>query len=335
MGWYGLTLGIAPAISPIIAGIFADTIGWRGIFVFLAIPLIIAFIFAAATFDDVLETQDIKFDPLSFVLSALAFCGLTLGIGNIATYGITSPHAGLLIIIGMVSCVLFIYRQLHQRDPFLDIRAFGNRDFAVGVIGSMILYFVMMGFTMLLPIYLQTICNHSATVSGIVKLPGSIVMSVVSLFAGKLYDRFGIRKIFISGAVILLISNINLTLMSATTSLWMVGLTNIIYGIAVGCLLMPLVTWAVNGLSSNMTAHGTAFANSLRTVAGSIGTAVFIGVMSIVSESVMNKYGADAQQYGYKIACIAMVICTILLLLIAMIFTTHHSHTLRARVPKT
>lgn len=211
-----------------------------------------------------------------------------------------------------------VYRQLNIKKPFLDVRVFKSQRFTIGVIGSMMLYFVMMGFTVLQPIYLQTICNHSATASGVVKLPGSIVMSAVSLFAGKLFDRFGMKKIFVSGAIILLICNIWLSLMTETTALWIMGALNVLYGIATGFPMMPLVTWGVSALNSNLTAHGTALVNSLRTVAGSVGTAIFVGIMTLVSNRPEGSTGEISLLNGYNAACLTMAVCSFFLLLIAI-----------------
>lgn len=104
-------MGAAPALAPIIAGMVADTIDWRTIFIVLALALLFALVFAAMSFENVLETENKKFDIVSFALSAITFCGLTLGIGNIASFGITSMQAVLPTVLGAIGSVLFVYRQ--------------------------------------------------------------------------------------------------------------------------------------------------------------------------------------------------------------------------------
>ena len=81
--------------------------------------------------------------------------------------------------------IIFVYRQLHMEMPFLELRIFKNREYMLSVIGSMVLYLVMMGSSIIMPLYVQAIKGMSATVSGLVTLPGSLLMAIVSPFAGK------------------------------------------------------------------------------------------------------------------------------------------------------
>lgn len=145
MGLYGLSVGAAPVIAPTIAGIIVDHMGWKMIFVIALAIVAVAFVLAVRVFDDVLENVKQKFDTLSFILSALAYSGIILGIGNVGNYSFLSVNIMLPIIIGIAAMIVFVYRQLHMEMPFLELRALKNKEFMLNVIGSMILYLVMMG----------------------------------------------------------------------------------------------------------------------------------------------------------------------------------------------
>ena len=80
MGWYGLSVGAAPVIAPTIAGLLVDSVGWRMIFCIAIFIMLISLVFAVFVFDNVLENVITRFDLLSFILSAFAFGGITLGI---------------------------------------------------------------------------------------------------------------------------------------------------------------------------------------------------------------------------------------------------------------
>ena len=95
-------------------------------------------------------------------------------------------------------------------EAFLELKILKIREYALSVIGSMLLYFVMMGSSILMPLYVQSVMGYSATVSGLVTLPGSLAMAVVSPFAGKIFDRLGIKKLFVAGAAFMLLSNIGM-----------------------------------------------------------------------------------------------------------------------------
>lgn len=104
--------------------------------------------------------------------------------------------------VGIVVCVLFVLRQCGLDKPFLDVKILSNRNYAVSVISSMVLYLVMMGSSVMMPLYVQDVMGYSAAVSGLVTLPGSLATAVVSPFAGRMYDKMGIKKIFVIGSAV-------------------------------------------------------------------------------------------------------------------------------------
>lgn len=325
MGWYGMSVGAAPIIAPTIAGIMVDLVGWRMIFIASLVIMIIAFIYAIIVFEDVLDNVKKKFDVISFVMSALAFGGVTLGIGNIGSCGFTDIQVILPLIIGIIGSGLFVYRQLHMDEPFLELRTLSNKDYAVSVIGSMLLYFIMMGSSIVLPLYAQQTLGLSATVSALMMLPGSALSAVISPYAGKIYDKIGIRSLFISGSVGLTISNALMIFINADMSVWIAAVINIVRNVSITCLMMPLVTWGASTVEKELTAHATALLTSLRTIAGAIGSAVFVAIMTMVADNSLEKYGANASMHGVNMTFLAMTITGIILILLALLGTSRKS----------
>ena len=144
MGTYGLATTAAPIIAPTIAGLMIDAFGWKSIFWVFMVIMFLSFVLSCFVFEDVLELQDKKFDGISFLESIFAFGGITLGIGNISEFGLISVQAGLPLLIGAMVCVFFVQRQCGLEKPFLDVKILRNRNYAVSVISSMVLYLVMM-----------------------------------------------------------------------------------------------------------------------------------------------------------------------------------------------
>ncbi len=313
MGWYGLSIGAAPVIAPTLAGVIVDMFGWRAIFYISIGIMVVSFCWALGVLDNVLETAKKKFDTASFVLSVFAFGGLTLGIGNIGNYSFFSLQVLLVLIIGVLASALFVYRQLHLEEPFLELRILKKKNYAVSVAGSMLLYFVMMGSSILMPLYAQSVMGCSATVSGLIVLPGSAVMAIVSPFAGKIYDKLGMKILFVIGAVCMTVSCAGMCLLTMDTSVWMAAAWNTLRTTAIGCLMMPLVTWGTEGIGFKMISHGTALLTSLRTVAGAMGTAVFVGIMNTASKNAATKYGDAAGLHGITTAFFWMTIVSALL----------------------
>lgn len=318
MGTYGLATTAAPVIAPTIAGLMIDAFGWKSIFYLVLIIMAISFIFSIFVFENVLELQEKKFDVISFAESIFAFGGVTLGIGNVASYGIVSIQAGLPLLVGITSSVFFVLRQLGHDHPFLDVRILANRNYALSVISSMILYLVMMGSSIMMPLYVQTVMGYSAVISGLVTLPGSLATAVVSPFAGKLYDKVGIKKIFVAGAAAMIFSNIGMFFISMDTPLWVATAFNVVRNVAIGSLMMPLLTWGTSNVAPAKVADASSLLTSLRIIAGSIGAAVFVGIMTMVSEGTSDSYGNAAPMHGMNVSFLCMAICAVVLAAIAV-----------------
>ena len=318
MGTYGLATTVAPIVAPTIAGLLIDAFGWKSIFYVVLVIMAVSFLLSALFFDDVLEIQEKKFDVLSFAESIVAFGGITLGIGNISSFGILSVQAGLPLLAGVVVCAAFMYRQCGLEKPFLDVRILGNRNYAVSVISSMVLYLVMMGSSVMMPLYVQDVMGCSAVTSGLVTLPGSLATAVVSPFAGKIYDKMGIKKLFMAGSAALLASNIGMCFLTMSTPLWVAAAFNVIRNISIGSLMMPLLTWGTQNVDTGKVADASSLLTSFRTIAGSIGSAVFVGIMTVVSENSAETYGSRAMIHGMNVSFFWMAAGALVLMLISI-----------------
>ena len=310
MGWYGLVLGAAPIIAPTIGGVFIDTVGWRMIFVFTLILMVIGFIFTLFTFDNVLENEKKKFDLYSFILSALTFGGVTLGLGNAIRM---DALFFVPLIIGIIAGVIFTRRQLSLSSPFLDLTVFRKRNFTLSVVISVFFYMCMMGSSILIPLYLQSVLGYSATISGLTTLPGSLVMAVSNPFTGKLYDKFGMRKLSIFGALSVILSYFGMSMCSIETSLIFVALMHGVKCLGVAFMMMPFVTWGITSVEKEKTAHANALLNALRSVGGAIGQTVFVSIMTGVglkSSGVM----------GVRAAFAVMLTLSLVQLVISLVF---------------
>lgn len=318
MGAYGLATTAAPIVAPTLAGLMIDAFGWKSIFYAVLVIMAGSFLLSLIVFEDVLELQEKKFDVLSFAESILAFGGITLGIGNLTSFGIFSVQAGAPLLMGVVVCVFFLFRQCRLEEPFLDVKILSSRKYAVSVISSMVLYLVMMGSSVMMPLYVQNVMGYSAVVSGLVTLPGSLATAAVSPFAGRFYDRMGIKKIFVAGASALLISNIGMYFLTMETPLFAAAALNVLRNLSIGSLMMPLLTWGTSHVDARKIADASSLLTSLRTIAGSIGSAVFVGIMTLVSQESAAEYGDRALIHGMNISFLWMAAGALVLLLISI-----------------
>lgn len=318
MGTYGLATTAAPVIAPTIAGLMIDAFGWKSIFYVVLVIMAISFVMSGMVFENVLEIQNKKFDAVSFAESILAFGGITLGIGNISSFGLVSIQAGFPMLIGIVVCVFFIIRQCGLEKPFLDVKILSNRNYAVSVISSMLLYLVMMGSSVMMPLYVQSVMGYPAVVSGLVTLPGSIATALVSPFAGRLYDKIGIKKIFMAGSAALAVSNIGMVFLTMSTPILFAACLNVLRNLSIGSLMMPLLTWGTSNVNPQKVADASSLLTSFRTIAGSIGSAVFVGIMTTVGASSAAAYGDSALMHGMNVSFLWMAAGAAALLIISV-----------------
>jgi len=316
MGWYGLSIGVAPIIAPTIAGILVDTVGWRMIFVISIAIMVISLICALIVFEDVLPTMNKEFDVISLILSALAFGGITLSIGNLGTYDFMTWQVGFALLVGTVSFIIFVWRQLHIDVPFLDVRVLKYWDYSVSLLSTVLIQLTFLGTSVIIPVYVQQIKGESATISGLVTLPGSLLWAIISPFAGKFYDKFGMKMLYLLSGPILILSNLGIYFISIHNSVWVLSAINVFRFLACGGLIMPLVTWAMKDIPKLKASDATAFYNSVRFVAGAVATALFITIMTKVARA--NPQKENPEMYGVNIVFLIMTFISILLFLLGI-----------------
>ena len=281
MGWFGLATSAAPIAAPALGGIVVDLAGWRWVFGCVGLICCVSFAAALVVMRNVLQTAPKPFDPVSFVLSLMAFGGLTIGLGNVVALGLASPVVWGALAFGLVTAVFFVRRQLASSQPFLKVQIMAVRDFRVAVAASVLLYAVMMGAAAVLPLHIQGALGQSATLSGLVVLPGAACTAAVSPVAGRLFDRFGVRALLLVGGVLSAVSCALMCLPALATSLPALCVLNAFRCTAVGMLTMPLMTWGNGAVPSMDMPHASALLTSLRNLAGALGVAIFVGVFAV------------------------------------------------------
>lgn len=129
------------------------------------------------------ETSNPKLDIPSVILSTLGFGGLLYSFSSIGSYGF-NLEVMITMAVGAVALFCFIHRQLHMDEPLLNVRVLSNHKFMVSVVLTMLINAALVVGGILNPIYIQTIRGYSASVSGLIMLPASIVMAVMSPISG-------------------------------------------------------------------------------------------------------------------------------------------------------
>lgn len=287
MGMVGIVIAFAPAVGPTLAGWLIDAWGWNSIFLAIAPLAAIDVLFAIGFLKNVGETQKISLDYRSVVYSTLGFGGLLYGFSSAGTYGWMHPLTWGPLLVGAFFLILFVRRQLREETPLLELRVLKNKIFSYATIIAMIINASLIAGTIITPIYLQNVLHFTALQSGLIMLPGAVIMGIMSPITGVLFDRFGPRAIAITGLSIMTFFSSFFVFVDETWAFLPLCLIYTVRMFGMSLVNMPLTTWGLNALENNMIAHGSAIINTARQIAGSIGTAVLITIMAMVSA--MNK----------------------------------------------
>lgn len=331
MGIYGLAIGAAPVLSPTITGIVIEYFDWRIIFWFTLLIVAFNIILASIVMKNILENEKQDFDFISMLLSAMGFSGLLLGLGNLGSSKFLSLTVAFPLLLGIIGLIAFTVRQFRLENPFLELRTFKNREFRLSVIISMLLYAIMITGSTLFPIYIQIVHGLSAAQSGLIMMPGSLTMAFISPFAGKIYDKFGIRKLAVIGSGFMAVSCLGISFVGEDTSVIYITLLYIARLISISCIMMPIVTWGMSTLDSQYTSHGTALLTSLRTIAGAIGSTVFVSIMSYVTKITSNSASVTANASGIDVAFICITVVAVLQFVISIIYVGKDTKSLSAK----
>ena len=202
MAIYGMGVVVAPTLGPTLGGWITDNYSWRWIFL-LNVPVgIISVIMIALLITDpphmVRKTfrQGLRIDFLGLGLLSvgLGFLQVILDKGERDDW-FGSPFITWATIVSVTALVALVVRELTTTHPVVDLHLFKDRNFAISTFMMYTLGVVLYGTTLLLPILLQTLMGYTAMQSGMVLLPGGLVLLAVLPFVGALLDRFEPRWI--------------------------------------------------------------------------------------------------------------------------------------------
>ena len=285
MGIVGLTTGFAPAFGPTFAGWIADLFGWRTIFYIMCALAAFGIILAIVKLPGEKMHAEGKLDIISVILSTIGFCGLLTGVSNQGNYGFSSPLTIGPLLVGIICVALFAVRQLKLSSPLLELRIFKSHNFTLGTILLIFAYGSMLSVSTLIPIYIQNLRHYSATISGLVLLPGALFLAFLNPLCGRILDKKGPYILSLAGLALLGGATLGLSSIGAETPLITIIIIYAFRMLGVVALLQPLQTWAVNSVQSKYVAHGTALMNTVRQVGGSIISALLVTVMSSSAKS--------------------------------------------------
>ena len=329
MGTVGVAMSVAPAIGPVFGGWQTDANGWRSVFFTLAVVGVVALLMAIFGLHNfVHHDRSVKTDLFSACLSIIGFGGVMFGFTNSEAFGFGNIQVWLPMVVGVCGIVWFVLRQIHGarrfriasdkvtaarakdepsahlvklqnadvQPPLLDLSVLRNTSFTVGTVIATLCFFAFSSITVIIPLYIQNDRGYTATMSGLVMLPGALGQCIAQFGGGRLLDRFGARPVAMVGSITLLTGTLMMAMIGPETWIWWVSICQFIRQIGMGLVLMPITTWSLNCLMSKEVSAGSAVTNTARQLGGAIGAPVLVIAMEGITKLRQSALGGGAAQ---------------------------------------
>jgi DHA2 family multidrug resistance protein len=286
MAVFSMVIMVGPAIGPVLGGYITDDYSWPWIF-FVNFPVGLLGIYL--TFRNVHEPADVlaanrakaavmrkHLDVAGIVLMAITIGALQYVLEEGAGEDwFDSTRIVIATYVSVVALIAFVIRELSAVAPVVDLRMFRDPTFASGTMVSGVVFAMLMGSMLLLPVFTQELMHFSATQSGIVLLPRTLAMMVAAPLVGRLYNRTSPAGLVAFGMVMTAVGSWMQADISLETSMGDLFVPLAVTGIGFAFLFVPLTTAALSNVPRHEMAGAAGVNSFVRQVGGSIGLSVF------------------------------------------------------------
>lgn len=293
MGTMGIAMILAPAIGPTLSGYIVQNYDWNLMFYGMFFIGLVAIAVGFFWFRLYQRTTNPKADVPGIIYSTIGFGALLYGFSEAGNKGWGSTEIVSMFIIGIIFITLFVIRELRMKAPMLNLEVLKYPTYTLTTVINMIVMMSLYGGMILLPIYLQNLRGFSALDSGLLMLPGALVMGALGPIAGKLLDTIGIKPLAIFGIGVMTYATWELTKLNMDTPYLSIMGIYVLRSFGMAFIMMPIMTAGMNALPARLISHGNAFVNTMRQLAGSIGTAILVTVMTTQTTNHVAAFGEE------------------------------------------
>src|ERR1700691_516038 len=274
---YGIAVVTAPAIGPTLGGWITDNFTWRWIF-FINIPVgIISILLSSRLIQDPpylkrrkLSETKIDYIGLGFVALGLGTLQVVLDKGQRDDW-FSSHFILTLTIIATASLIFVIFWEWTHKDPIIDLHLFRDRTFGISNLLMFMLGFALLGSTLLLPLFMQTLLGYTAERSGMALMPGGFTIMILLPLVGFLLSRYSPRWLLVLGLVLLSGSLFNMTRFDLQIDFRTAAMARVLQAAGMAFLFVPINTAAYAFLPRDKNNAASGLMNLARNMGGSVG----------------------------------------------------------------
>ena len=320
MGIAGLVMGSALACGPIVSGIVLKFFDWKSLFIlFMIIITLIIVMAASGLIRDVMQRHENNLDWLSVIL-LVGLIGIMYVVDQTGKKNPDWLTNGVILLVSVIAVIWFCVRQLHLKQPLLELRVMKTFNYDLAILLTSISYIALIVTTIIFPLYYQGVLKVSPFVSGMSLVPGAVFLSILNPLSGKLADKIGFKPTMLVGMVMIIVGWTAGTLMLSHLSLVAMILCAMVIEGGNAFVMMPAVTLGANALPDELVPHGTAVITTVRQVLGSAGVTISTLILTVATANAIA--GGASQQaaslHGYQLVFGGMIIVEIIGLILAL-----------------
>ena len=274
---YGIAVVMAPAIGPTLGGWITDNFTWRWIF-FINIPVgMISLLLTSRLIQDPpyfkrrkLSETHIDYTGLGFVALGLGTLQVILDKGQRDDW-FESNFIVTLTVISVASLIFVIFWEWHHKDPIIELHLFRVRSFATANFLMFMLGFALLGSTLLLPLFMQTMLGYTAQRSGLALMPGGFTIMLAMPLVGFLLSHYSPRYLLLFGLSMLSFSLFHMTKFDLGVDFRTVTVARVYQAVGMAFLFVPINTAAYAFLPRDKNNAASGLMNLARNIGGSVG----------------------------------------------------------------
>jgi EmrB/QacA subfamily drug resistance transporter len=326
---------LAPALGPVLGGIFVDDVTWRWVF-FVNVPIgAIAVIFGGVFLADTRHGTAGRFDVVGFILAGVSLGSLMYGLSEGPSKGWSEPTVVTTCIVGAVLLVAMVLFELRVDDPMLDLRLYTNRLFCASLSVITLMSLGFFGVIYLLALFYQYGLGLSAINSGLNVFPEAIgVMISSQLVTRQLYPRCGPRRIMCAGSTIAAVMMALLCLVGPSTSLWVVRAIMLVLGFGLAGIFIPVQAAAFAKISLPKIGRASTLFNTQQRIGSAIGVAIVATVAAAIGPTHIVHGQVEPHLIAYRIAFLVAAGLTLLAAIAALLVNDADAAETMVRRPK-
>jgi EmrB/QacA subfamily drug resistance transporter len=325
--WAGVS-AMALAIGPLLGGLITDHIDWSWIF-FVNIPVgVLGIVVARWAIDESRDTsQEQRLDLPGLATSAVALFALTYALIEANSYGWTSARILAIFAVAAIALVAFILLERHQRAPMLDLTLFRDWTFTGANLTMLLVSLAMFGIFFFNSLFLQNILGYSATQTGAIFLPMTVLIILVAPWAGRYSDKVGSRWLVGVGMTLVSLSLVLFAQLDVGSTFWDIVPGLIVGGLGMALVMTPTTAAAMGAVEVDIAGVGSAVLNCSRQVGGSLGIAV-MGALVATQVDANTPPPLRAEQFvqGYHLALYVAAAIALCGAAVAVLTVRKHEH---------